>query len=45
VASSVALDMLHWAMLHVLLQRLRMAIEMASGKGAFFCCCRLFRLA
>ena len=45
VASSVALDMLHWAMLHVLLQRLRMAIEMASGKGAFFRCCRLFRLA
>jgi hypothetical protein len=35
VASSVALDMLHWAMPHVLLQHLTMAIEMARNGGAF----------
>jgi hypothetical protein len=29
-ASSVALDLLHWAALHAWLQRIRMAIEMAS---------------
>ena len=45
VASSVALDMLHWAMLHVLLQCLRMAIEMASDGGAFIRRHRLFCLA
>ena len=44
VASSVALDMLHWAMLHVSLQRLTMAIEMACMEGhsftiaAYFAC-------
>ena len=35
VASGVALDMLHWEMLHVLLQCLHIAIEMSSGGGAF----------
>ncbi len=45
VASSVALDMLHQAMPHVLLQCLRMAIEMASDRGAFVCHRRLFPLA
>jgi hypothetical protein len=37
VASGVALDMLHQAMPHVSLQRLRMAIEMACNGGAFAC--------
>ncbi len=45
VTSGVALDMLHWAMLHVSLQRLGMAIKMACNKGAFVCCCHLFCLA
>ena len=45
VASGVALDMLHWAMPHVLFQRLTMAIEMARNGGAFVRRCRLFCLA
>jgi hypothetical protein len=44
VASSVALDMLHRAMPHLLLQRLTMAIIMVCRGGAFVCCRRLFRL-
>ncbi len=44
VASGVALDMLHWAMPHVLLQRLRMVIKMACNGGAFVRHRRLFRL-
>ena len=35
VASGVALDMPHWAMPSVLLQRTAMAIKVASGWGAF----------
>jgi hypothetical protein len=34
-ASSVALDLLHWAMPCSLLQRVRMAIEMACNGGTF----------
>ncbi len=34
-ASSVALDLLHWAMPRALLQRVRMAIEMACDGGTF----------
>ncbi len=34
-ASSVALDLLHWAMPHSLLQRVCMAIEMACDGGTF----------
>jgi hypothetical protein len=45
VASGVALDMLHWAMPHVSLQRLTMAIEMAHNRGAFVLRRHLFRLA
>jgi hypothetical protein len=45
VASGVALDMLHQAMPHVVLQHLTMAIEMARKGGASVCRCRLFRLA
>ena len=45
VASSVALDMLHRAMPHLLLQRLTMAIIMVCRGGAFVRCRRLFRLA
>jgi hypothetical protein len=45
VASGVALDMLHRAMPHVLLQRLTMAINMVHRGGAFVRRCRLFRLA
>jgi hypothetical protein len=45
VASGVALDMLHRAMPHVLLQRLTMAINMVRKGGAFVCHRRLFRLA
>ena len=45
VASGVALDILHWAMLHVALQRLTMAIKMARNGGAFVRHCRLFHLA
>jgi hypothetical protein len=37
VASGVALDMPHWAMLSVLLQRTAMAIKMANNGGAFVC--------
>jgi hypothetical protein len=36
-ASSVALDLLHWAMPHSLLQRVRMAIKMACDGGTFVC--------
>ncbi len=35
VASGVALDMPHWEMPSVLLQRIAMAIEMAGERGAF----------
>ena len=35
VASDVAVDMLHWAMPHVPLQRLRTAIKMACDGGTF----------
>jgi len=45
VASGVALEMLHWAMPHVLLQRLYMAIKMACNGGAFVCHRHLFYLA
>jgi hypothetical protein len=45
VASDMALDILHWAMPHELLQCLRMAIEMACNVGAFVCHCCLFCLA
>jgi hypothetical protein len=34
-ASSVALDLLHWAMPRALLQRIRMAINMACNGGTF----------
>jgi hypothetical protein len=37
--------MLHQAMLHALLQRITMAIEMARNGGAFVHCRCLFRLA
>ena len=37
VASDVALDMLHQAMPHVLLQRLRVTIKMACNRGTFAC--------
>jgi hypothetical protein len=39
------MDMLHRVMLHVALQRLTVAIEMAHNGGAFVCRRRLFRLA
>jgi hypothetical protein len=45
VASGLALDMLHQAMRHVLLQRLTMAINMVHRGGAFVCRRHLFRLA
>ena len=45
VASGVALDMLHRAMPHVLLQSLTMAIKMVCRGGAFVRCRRLFLLA
>jgi hypothetical protein len=35
VALDIALDILHWEMLHELLQCLRMAIKMACNGGAF----------
>ena len=44
VASGVALDMLHQAMMHVLLHHLSMAIEMACDGGAFVHRRRLFHL-
>ncbi len=37
VASGVALGIPHWAMPSVLLQRTTLAIETASGRGAFVC--------
>ena len=37
VASRVAMDMLHWAMPSVLLQRACMTIEMGRGGGTFNC--------
>ncbi len=40
VASGVALDMPHWAMLFVLLRRTAVAIEMAGRQGAFVRHCR-----
>ena len=45
VASGVALDMLHRAMPHVLLQRLTIAIKMVCRGGAFVRCRRLFCLS
>ncbi len=45
VASNMALDILHWVMLHELLQCLRMAIKMACDGGAFVRRRRLFCLA
>jgi hypothetical protein len=42
VASGVALDMLHWTMPHVSLQRLTMAINMVHRGGAFVPRSRLF---
>jgi hypothetical protein len=35
VVSDVALEMMHWAMPRALLQRLRIAIEMACNGGTF----------
>ncbi len=40
VASRVALDMPHRAMPSVLLRRTAVAIETASGRGAFVCHCQ-----
>ena len=45
VASDMALDILHRAMLHESLQCLRMAIEMACDGGAFVRRRRLFSFA
>jgi hypothetical protein len=42
VASGVALDMPHWEMLSVLLQRTRMAIKKACNRGALVFCCPFF---
>jgi hypothetical protein len=42
VASGVALDMPHWAMLSVLLGSTAVAIEMANDGGAFISHGRLF---
>jgi hypothetical protein len=42
MASNMALDILHRAMPHELLQYLRMAIKMACNGGAFVCRRRLF---
>jgi hypothetical protein len=39
VASSKALDLLHWAMRAVMYQRITMAIETASFVGVFVDCC------
>jgi hypothetical protein len=36
VASGIALDMLHWAMLHVSLQHIHIASKMAFDRGTFF---------
>jgi hypothetical protein len=43
-ASSVALDLLHWVMPRLLLQRVRMAIEMACDRGTLVCHHRHFSL-
>ena len=40
VASGGALDMLHWAMLSVLLRRTDVAIKRAGGQGALVCHCQ-----
>ena len=42
IASSEALDLLHWAMCAVSYRRIAMAIEMASFVGVFFVDCCLF---
>jgi hypothetical protein len=39
VASSEALDLLHWAMCAVMYRRIAMAIKTASFAGVFFDCC------
>jgi hypothetical protein len=39
VASSEALDLLHWAMCTVTYRRIAMAIKMASFVGVFVDCC------
>jgi hypothetical protein len=39
VASSKALDILHWAMCAVMNRRIAMAIKTASFVGIFFGCC------
>ena len=44
-ASSVSRDMLHWAMLHTLLQCTRMAINMVCNRGTFARRRRLFLFA
>jgi hypothetical protein len=41
-ASSVALDLLHQAMPRSLLQRIRMAIQMACDGGTFVCHCQFY---
>jgi hypothetical protein len=41
VASGVALDMLHWAMLSVLLRRIRKVFEMGRNGGAFVRHCQI----
>jgi hypothetical protein len=40
--SSVSLNLLHWAMPHSLLQRIRMAIEMACDGGTFVHHCQFY---
>jgi hypothetical protein len=45
MASRVVLDLPSWAMCLALYRLIRMAIEMASKKGAFVSCCRFFCLA
>jgi hypothetical protein len=39
VASSEALDLIHWAMSAVMYQRITMAIKTASKVSVFFHCC------
>ncbi len=39
VASSEALDLLHWAMCAVTYRRIAMAIKMATFEGVFVDCC------
>ncbi len=39
VASSKALDLLHWVMHAVMYRRIAMAIKMASFAGVFVDCC------